>query len=62
MLRTPDVRAEHCKVFAISSAAPGGEVSMRVQLETFVGNIAIPAAVALIGLLIVLWTYLLIQL
>lgn len=35
---------------------------MRVQLETFVGNIAIPAAVLIIGFVIVLWTYLLIQL
>jgi hypothetical protein len=35
---------------------------MRVQFETFVGNIAIPAAALLIVLAISLWTYLLIQL
>jgi len=35
---------------------------MRTQLETFIGNIAIPAAVLLISLVIVLWIYLLFQL
>ena len=40
----PDVRPERCKV-CTSRVAPGGEVLMRVQLETFVGNIAIPVAV-----------------
>jgi uncharacterized membrane protein len=35
---------------------------MRAQLETFIGNIAIPAAVLLISLVIGLWIYLLSQL
>jgi hypothetical protein len=35
---------------------------MRVQVETLVGKIAIPTAVLIVGLVIVLWTYLLFQL
>jgi hypothetical protein len=62
MLPTPDVRATRSRICPASSVVPCGEVSMRAQLEIFIENIAIPAAVLLTVLVIAFWAYLLIQL